>query len=317
MAKKLNLSHSVISKIYPNETDERVEIGILSVHPEYTTPYSIWGMAGFTRNLNEAKSEKLLYQYTTKHRSIDSNYNVDFLRPVGLHPKHRIHMSNIKAPRQQCSLFAKYSFSKSLFLDRYQLKDLSEPTPNRPAIGQLYDVWGETDLEAPIWAVDGWGSEALIQIFTSHKERNDDLVFDLPTHSRYEVPQENASFVHEYQPWPVVFWACLPSSEPEESDTLESKIPAAIETRNIGYESIFPKSTVFYYLSPQVPQEFSSPKLYSEFDIPVAPFSAYSTVQIGTVVVILLFFFYLLYEIFRNYFTFNKKLGVKNDKKTK
>lgn len=315
MSKDLGIKTSTISKLYPEESKERVEVGILNVHPEYTTPSSIWGIAGFTRNLNEEKTEKILYQYTTKHRSVNSQYFVDFVQPVGLHPKHRLHMKNVKAPRQQCSLFAKYSFSKSLFLDRYQLKDLSEPTPNRPAIGQLYDVWGETDLEAPIWAVDGWGSESLVQLFTSHKQRNGDLVFELPTHSRYEVPQANTTYVHEYQPWPVVFWACMPPSENNKEelnaqDALELKIPAAVETRNLGYESVFPESTIFYYFDPEVPEEFvqnGNTLLYSEFDIPVAPFSSYSTVQVVTVAVILVSFFYLLYEIVHNALTFSKK----------
>lgn len=312
MAEQAGITESVISKIYP---DEKVEIGILNIHPEYTTPLSVWGLSGFTRNLDESKTEKLLYQYTTQHRSINSNYYVDFMRPVGLHPKHKLVMSNVRAPKRQCSLYAKYSFSKSLFLDRYQLKDLAEPTPNRPAVGRLYDVWGETDLEAPIWAVDGWGSEALIQLYTSHKSSDGELVFELPTHSRYEVPQTQSSSVHEYQPWPVVFWACLPPTK-EEDNSLETTVPSAVETRNIGYESIFPNDTVFYYFNADT-SRLPSDRLQSEFDIPVAPFSSYSVVQVVTVVVILASFFYLLYEIIRNSLSYNKKEEKNTETKNK
>lgn len=301
VAQKLSLDKSTLSTIYPNE---KVEVGILSIHPEYTTNHSIWGLTGFTQSFDSEKREKLLYQFTTKHRSIDSDYYVDFLRPTGLHPKHKITMTTIKPPRSECSLFAKYSMSKSLFLDRYQLKDLAEPTPNRMAIGRLHGVWGETDLEAPIWAVDGWGSEALVQIYTKNKNNDGSLTFELPTHSRYEIPQANSSVVHEYQPWPVVFWACLPPSKDEES--LENKIPKSVETRNIGYESIFPENTIFYYLNPSPPSTLPSSRLQSEFDIPVAPFSAYSTVQTVSVVVIFSCFFYLLYIIFMKFFAFNR-----------
>lgn len=258
------------------------------------------------------KTEKLLFQYTTKHRTSTGKYYADFVRPTGLHPKHEIHASGVQPPRDGCSLFAKYSFDRSLFLDKYQLQDLAEATPNRPPIGSLYGVWGETDLEAPIWEAKGWGSEALVQLYTGPITSKLQLDFELPTHSRYGIPQRNSSLVHEYQPWPVVFWACKPIADDQD---LEAKIPSAIETRITGYEDIFPEKTVFYYLEPTIPEHLASPSLYSEFDIPVAPFSAYPTVQMVSVVVIFASFFYLLYEVFRNFARYNKKPAVDATKK--
>ena len=64
--------------------------------------------------------------------------------------------------------------------------------------------------------------------------------FELPTHSRYEVPQLNSTVVDEVQPWPVVFWACQSTEEEKEA----YPAPGAVETVHLGYETIFPKNTV-------------------------------------------------------------------------
>lgn len=293
----LSLEKSVISKLH----EEKVEIGILSVHPEYSSKFSVWGVTGFTRNLDASKNDKVLFQFTMKHRPTDSTYYAEFSRPTGLHPKHQLYLEAVRKPLEKCSLFAKYTFDKSLFLDRYQLQDLDQATPNRPPVGHLHKIWGETDLEEPKWAAPGWGSEALVQLYTKGVKNSDDsMTFELPTHSRYESPQLNSTFVKESQPWPVVFWACKPPIEDESN--FENNIPSAVETKNLGYESIFPNDTIFYYFNPVIPDEWETQKLESTFDIPVAPFEAYGNVQIISVIVIFGGFFYILYLIFGNFF---------------
>lgn len=292
MAQELNMK---TSSLYRSGESERVEVGLLSVHPEYSSPGFSWGLTGFSRNLETDKSEKLLFQYTTQHQPNQGKFSVEFERPAGLHPKHILSLENVRSPQEQCSLFAKYTFTKSLFLDKYQLAELNKPTPSKDAVGYLYGLWGETDLEAPIWAVDGYGSEALVQIYTRNRpagETPGTFQFELPTHSRYEVPQMNSTIVGEIQPWPVVFWACQPTLEEKE----EHPASAAVETINLGYEAIFPENTVFHYLTPSVAP---GQRLQSEFDIPVAPLASYETVQLITVVVIFGSFFYLIYEIFQ------------------
>lgn len=293
-------------------SNEKVEIGILSIHPEYSSKFSVWGVAGFTRNLDAPKNEKVLFQYKMTHRPTDSTYYADFSRPTGLHPKYQLYLESVRKPLDKCSLFVKYTFDKSLFLDRYQLQELDEATPNRPPVGHLHKLWGETDLEEPKWAVPGWGSEALIQLYTKGVKASDDtLIFELPTHSRYESPRLNSTSVKESQPWPVVFWACKPPIENE--DILENNIPSAVETRNLGYESIFPNDTIFYYFNPVIPEGRDTQTLESTFEIPVAPFEAYGKVQIFSIIVIFGGFFYLLYLIFRSLFKQNKSVS-SNDK---
>lgn len=295
------------TKLYQTDPSEKVEIGLLSVHPEYTDLGFTWGLTGFSRNLEDLSQEKLLFQYSTKHHPNRGTYSVEFERPTGLHPKHVISLENIFPPQEQCSLFAKYTFDKSLFLDKYQLAELSKPTPSRPPVGYLYNLWGESDLEAPVWAVDGYGSEALVQIYTKNRPSTEvpgKFQFELPAHSRYEVPQLNITSVQETQPWPAVFWACQPTKEELESHPS----PGSVEAVTLGYEQIFPKSTVFHFLQP-LPSD--DQKLISHFDIPVAPVSAYETVQNITFLVIFGSFLYLIYELI------GKARGIANQPKVK
>ena len=308
MAQTLGLETSTL--YHRSVIAEKVEIGLLSVHPEYTMPGFTWGLTGFSQSLDSDHKEKLLFQYSTKHQPSRGTYRADFERPTGLHPKHVLFLENALSPQAQCSLFAKYTFTKSLFLDKYQLAELNKPTPSRDAVGYLYGIWGEADLEAPIWAVDGYGSEALLQIYTKNRpagETPGTFQFELPTHSRYEVPQVNSTIVAEIQPWPVVFWACQPTVEEKQNNPS----PASVETSNLGYEALFPKNTVFHYLQPSVS---AGQRLQSQFDIPVAPFSSYETVQLVTVVAIFGSFFYLIYEIFRSVSQKTKEVGGKKSK---
>lgn len=302
IAKSLGVDSTTLTR---TSDSERVEVGLLSVHPDYSAVGYTWGLTGFSRNLEDTKTEKLLFQYNTHHHPNRGTYSVDFERPTGLHPQHTMFLQNVKSPQEKCSLFAKYTFNKSLFLDKYQLAELNQPTPSREPVGYLYGLWGEADLEAPIWAVDGYGSEALVQIYTKNRH-GDSFQFELPTHSRYEVPQTNSSLVGEVQPWPVVFWACQTTQTEKE----EHPAPAAFEIPSVGYEAIFPPGTNFHYLQPALEP---GQRLESKFDIPVAPYESYETVQLVTVVAIFGCFLYLMYEIF------NSVSGpkVSQDKKTK
>jgi len=309
VAAGLGITESVLYK--NDDIKERVEVGLLSIHPDYNQPGFTWGLTGFSRNLDEEKSEKLLFQYGSQHHPNRGTYSVDFERPTGLHPKHVISLENVFSPQARCSLFAKYTFAKSLFLDKYQLAELDKPTPSRDAVGYLHGLWGESDLEAPIWAVDGYGSEALVQIYAKNRPKSETpgtFQFELPTHSRYEVPQLNSTVVDEVQPWPVVFWACQSTEEEKEA----YPAPGAVETVHLGYETIFPKNTVFHYLTPKVE---AGKTLQSEFDIPVAPFSSYETVQLVTLIAILTGFFYLTYELVNRYKSTSKPAVVAGAKK--
>ncbi|ANB11588.1 Pbn1p [Sugiyamaella lignohabitans] len=231
-----------------------------------------------------------MVRYPKQHRQlpVSSSYRADFSKPVGLHPKHNLHLSNIESPDQHCRLYSKYTIPKALFVDKYQLADLDRSTAMSTAKGKLIAVWGETDLEAPVWSVDGWGSELLVEIYHNSDIQSSDFTFELPLHSRYEFPQMNSTSVTQNLPWPIVFWVC-PDFQQEQRHIGEIK--------GLGYESLFPDNTLYYHLTPS-PED--GDVLSTSFNIPVAPFNQYDRIQWLSVTVLLTATIYILYKIVSN-----------------
>lgn len=267
--------------------DEKVEVGILSIAPSYSTREE-WALSGMIRNMDETEAQKTLVQVALKHIwQSDQSFTSGFVKPVGLHPKHQLQFNSIKNPYSQfpgyCKLYASYNIPKSLFLDKYQLADLDRSTASAPATGKLIGVWGETDLEAPVWVVDGWGSEALVEIYPHSADASMNFEFGLPMHSRYQDPQYNETLTNHTMPKPVVFWACL---DAENRPTSEFK--------SLGYESLFPDETIFYHIP------VAESEVYDEYQIPIAPIESYHVVHAVTITVILGGFLWLLFRIFAN-----------------
>jgi PIG-X / PBN1 len=260
---------------------DKVEIGMLSINPTYTKD-NIWALGGLIRTLGSVSPEKTLFNYAPKHIQLTSSYyHGEFESPIGLHPKYDIKLMNVVAPQPVCKLYAKCSIPNELFLDQYQLADLDRSSP-QPATGKLIGVWGETDLEDPVWSVASWGSEALIQIYLPPASQfKSNFSFTLPMHSRYEFPQPNSTLVERSMPWPLVFWACQDLEQRVNNDVV-----------GLSYESLFPEDTLFYHLTPH-----STDNLVSEFTIPVAPLEVYSAVSHVTVVILFGGFIFLLYKI--------------------
>lgn len=251
--------------------DSKTEVGLFTLDPAYNRDGTQFGLSGLIRNLDKKQFDKTLFYIHSKHRYQPSGgYSAAFHTPLGLHPKHVLTLDSLEhPPHSSCKLYSKYTIPKSLFLDQYQLADLERSNAATSATGKLIGVWGETNLEAPVWSVDGWGSEAVVQIFTHDRTAFD---FELPMHSRYEVPLENTTQVERDLPWPVVFWAC----QDDEKD--EKAYP---EIEGLGYGSLFPDDTLFYHLNPQ------TQLLSSSYHIPVAPSEKYNIVHSVTVAVIL------------------------------
>jgi PIG-X / PBN1 len=120
---------------------------------------------------------------------------------------------------------------------------------------------GEKDLEAPIWTVQGRGSQLLVEIDTSRQPKigataaTKHWVVDVPLHLRYLPPvfgsnatnsnTPEGSTTDVVMPWPVVFWACR-------GDTSGTKLAVnPFDRVNLGYDSLFEEPrTQFYHLSP-------------------------------------------------------------------
>lgn len=284
------ISSDLIIEIYwPNittssplsRTSDKVEVGLLSVNPTYTKN-NIWALSGLIRSLDTDTPERTLFDYMPKHIQLPSSYyHGEFETPIGLHPKYEMQLINVNAPQPVCKLYAKYTVPRDLFLDQYQLADLDRSIAT-PATGKLIGVWGETDLENPVWSAPGWGSEALIQIYLPPASQSrTNFTFTLPLHSRYELPQFNATQVDRIMPWPVVFWACK---------DLENRVTNDVP--GLSYESLYPHDTLFYHLTP-----YNRDMLGSEFTIPVAPVEVYGVVSHATVAVLIGAFTCLLYKI--------------------
>ncbi|CAN6597999.1 hypothetical protein TRVA0_001S05160 [Trichomonascus vanleenenianus] len=253
----------------------KMELGLL--HYDKLVGEDEFRVKGLLRKLGAKDYEKTMFFVSPKHRRSDVVFSADFHKPIGLHPRHEIAFSEVpQAPLpENCKLYAKYNIPKSLFLDKYQLADLDRTTTATAASGKLIALWGETDLEAPVWTVPGWGSEAVIEIYPKSSQ------FEVPMHSRYEIPQESDSHVYHDMPYPNIFWACK-NPDPKQ----DSEYP------RLGYDSLFPQDTVFFHLKPN--------GTISEYSIPVAPLARYVSVQEGTVTVILAGFLWLLVKVLLN-----------------
>jgi hypothetical protein len=148
----------------------------------------------------------------------------------------------VPPPVSACFLHTYLTLPSVLFADKYQLSDpLFLQSHNLRA---LRSIAGETDLEAPDWAVQKWGSTLLLELPPS-PDNQEDFVVSIPLHLRYLSPHPSGHREIEI-PSPVVFWACR-----AEEGTKMSANP--FDRVNLGYEGIFGAKTMFYHLSPLYP----------------------------------------------------------------
>lgn len=106
-----------------------------------------------------------------------------------------------------CTLHALFLFPSDLFVDRYELEQRRQDG----VLGKKFQVWGETDLELPVQAVDRRGSALLIGLHANQS------ILDVPFHLRYLEPATSDGSILEgfsgsyrilESPWPFVFQAC-------------------------------------------------------------------------------------------------------------
>ncbi|ODV90407.1 hypothetical protein CANCADRAFT_106301 [Tortispora caseinolytica NRRL Y-17796] len=140
--------------------------------------------------------------------------------PVGLHPKLEIEYNVKKAPEGQCKLYSLWTLPKDVFIDRNQFD-----------LHGLVELYGETDLELPAYAIEGWGSVLLQEIV-------DDSPFVVPLHSRYETPNKEPFVVKV--PEPLVFYAC------EKPESLVDTATSAFQRPEPFYMSFFPKHVIYH-----------------------------------------------------------------------
>ncbi|KAF2012773.1 PIG-X-domain-containing protein, partial [Aaosphaeria arxii CBS 175.79] len=233
----------------PGQADP-IEIGVLNreANPD---PEDIQ-YAGFLTVLGQDKKPKpTLFQAPSRHYPLPSpninnlppqTYTTTFNQPTGLHPTLHLHITNPSPPDPTCKLHTHLTLPSHLFIDKYQFTDpLALQSHN---LTSLRSIAGATDLEAPDWVVQQWGSAALFEIsIPKSPSHSSNVDVTIPLHARYLPASSTSSHTRLPLPWPVAFWACA-----AEDGTKFAVNP--FDRVNLGYEGLFGARTKFVHLSP-------------------------------------------------------------------
>ncbi|OJJ64923.1 hypothetical protein ASPSYDRAFT_138311 [Aspergillus sydowii CBS 593.65] len=281
---------------------DQVEVGLLGAE-QANDPEEIkmGGLLAAVGNDNELKPA--LFSFPSRHHPLpeDATYAVSFSAPTGMHPTMIISMAReaLKAPPSRpdatCALHAYLTLPSSIFGDKYQLSTTDPLFLKSHNLAALHAVAGETDLEAPDWAVSRWGSNWLFELASpSESEQNtEDWNATIPLHLRYLRPSESG-YRSVSIPWPVVFWACT-----AEDGTKMGTNP--FDRVNLGWEGLFGPRTMFYQLHPS--SGYEKGVLVEDLDVPVLTLKEGGSIfesqviELGTVAVIVLGFLWVLWKL--------------------
>ena len=158
---------------------------------------------------------------------------------------------------------------------------------------------GETDLEAPDWAITKWGSAFLLELQQPEAAGSKDSKAmtwhaDVPLHLRYlpllKEPDlsSGAGQRNHSVPWPSVFWAC-PSDEGTKMNT------NPFDRVNLGYDGLFGPRTMFYHLQPSM----SAESLAEGLAAPALDLSKAGCVETGTVAAIVMGFMWVCWQLLK------------------
>lgn len=264
-----------------------------------------------------------MFTFPSRHHPLtpDAKYTVSFEHPTGLHPTMTISLSQeaLTPPpadkHATCALHTHLTLPSTIFADKYQLSTTDPLFLASHRLVALRAVSGETDLEAPDWSVDQWGSNWLLELDTSldrdqgqsqsqdkeqNKEQNKEkekengdsmasgLNVTIPLHLRYLHPSTSGYKAAEV-PWPVVFWAC-------EIDGKSDKMAGnPFDRVRLGWDGLFGANTLFYQVHPLA----RGSGLVETIDVPVLDTGVVSSrmVELGTIAVITLGFAWVLWKL--------------------
>ncbi|KAI0747779.1 PIG-X [Daedaleopsis nitida] len=186
-----------------------------------------------------------------------------------------------------CALNVLYDLDPHVYADQYELAQ-------RP--GYTTSLWGTSDLERPVSAVDPAGSILLLKADTSQHAsgRDANITLDVPLHARYGRPADSAYYSIELNQ-PVGFFAC--------SSRSIAPIPPALQ----AYTSLPGWSSSSVTLIPD-----AHPKDRLWVVVPVGQLDDLAWVDVGTALVMIVMFFYLLVASIRT----ARRLSTKSFSKT-
>ncbi|KAJ5804057.1 uncharacterized protein N7518_000360 [Penicillium psychrosexuale] len=308
----------------PASADDQVEFGLLGaeagLEPEEIKMGGLLAVVG-----EDEKLKPTMFSFPSRHQSLTepSSYTVSFASPTGLHPTMSISMprSSLKRPTAPddttCGLHTYLTLPSVIFGDQYQLATTDPLFLESHNLVALQALAGETDLEAPDWVVQRWGSNWLFELATPPELEETASTPDpsnwtatIPLHLRYLPPSETGHRT-AYIPWPVVFWACT-----SEDSTKMSVNP--FDRTHLGWDSLFGPRTLFYQLQP------TGDRLVEEIDVPVLRLEGEEGyfqgkyIELGTCAVISLGFIWVLWRLARVAWSSgvgNKPVETAHDKK--
>lgn len=128
-----------------------------------------------------------------------SSFSTSISPPAGFHTKIFVFIQHTSSavPQNHC-LYILFILPSAVFVDPYELDQLS-----RDGYLPSFKVWGETNLELPLEALDEGGSAVLLSL---HPEFPTNKI-EVPFHMRYMASVDgDVSSVNTCVPWPSVFW---------------------------------------------------------------------------------------------------------------
>jgi len=238
-----------------------------------------------------AHPEPTMFSFASRHHRSESTFSLVTARPTGLHPKLKLSIHGpVKPPPNdggECTLNAYFTLPVALFIDKYQLSSDNQRLLDSLSIKRIKAISGETDLEAPVWTREKWGSRILVEVDTKKGENGIEL--ELPLHLRYLEPCYNCTTTKVDFAWPSVFWACR-------SEQWKKMAVNPFDRLHLGWEDLFPEQVMYYYLSP-VPHG-GGEGAWSSIDVPVLGLENAEMIKIGTVTVVGFGFLWVLFRIF-------------------
>lgn len=246
-----------------------------------------------------------MFSFPARHHPLpegdDTTYRVASQEPTGLHPKLDITLpsQSLKPPKDSCALHAYWTLPSSLFIDRYQLSDqLFLESQN---LKSLHALSGEQDLEAPDWAVNRWGSAALIELADPPSDGASNFTATIPTHLRYVNGTSTVDGKAMIEiPWPIIFWAC----EAEEGLKMSTN---PFDRVNLGYDGLFGPKTMFYHVPPAPGAEI----LVETLPVPILDSQSAEWVPMGTAIAVLLGFGWICWQMLKGGNSSTERIHVK------
>lgn len=301
---------------------DKVEVGVLS--NEAATDPAELQLSGFLTVVGEDTTPApTLFSFPSRHhilpaaQSSAQAYSVSFQQPTGLHPTMQISFPSRQAlsppmtnpSESTCALHTYLTLPSALFADKYQLSSTDPLFLQSHHLRALHSISGETDLEAPDYVIQKWGSNVLLELDTPDPDASFPIpitnaktpyIVTIPLHLRYLPP--TAGGLSQIQiPWPVVFWACTSDDG--------TKFPVnPFDRVNLGYDGLFGPRTMFYHLD----VAGGNKSLVETLDVPVLDTEAVGArwIESGTVLVVLLGFAWVVWKLWPGLRTEARELGL-------